>query len=284
MVAIGLIGLLALLLASVALMLAAAVATLVGRERLRFAWITLPPRARVAAPYLGGLLLALAANSVARDVGPEVSWVIGWNVTGLIYAVEGAFVARLQAVATPPLTAYFSFVYLAGYVFLLVFPLVAYLVLPGPLAFRRTTVAYVVNYGAGLVCYVLFIAYGPRNLIPDAVDPLLYSTYPAAQLLASEVNTNTNVFPSLHTSLATTVAIMAYRTRREYRGWFLLALPLAASVAVSTMYLGIHWATDVVAGLGLGVASVWAADVYLRYRGVDRATGGWLAGGRNAPS
>ena len=284
MVAIGLVGLLALLLVAVGLMLAVAVATLVGRDRLRFAWITLPARGRVAAPYLGGLLLALAANSVARDVGPEVSWVIGWNVTGLIYAVEGAFVARLQAVASPPLTAYFSFVYLAGYVFLLVFPLVAYLALPNPLAYRQTTVAYVVNYAVALVCYVLFIAYGPRNLIPDAVDPLLYSTYPAAQLLASEVNTNTNVFPSLHTALSTTVAIMAYRTRREYRGWFLLAVPLAGSVAISTMYLGIHWATDVVAGLGLGAASVWAAGAYLRYRGVDRATGGWLESRRDAPS
>jgi len=284
MVAIGLVGLLVLLLVAVGVMLVVAVATLVGRDRLRFAWITLPPRVRVAAPYLGGLLLALAANSVARDVGPEVSWVIGWNVTGLIYAVEGAFVARLQAVASPSLTAYFSFVYLAGYVFLLVFPLVAYLALPRPLAFRRTAVAYVVNYVVALVCYVLFIAYGPRNLIPDAVDPLLYSTYPAAQLLASEVNTNTNVFPSLHTALSTTVAIMAYRTRREYRGWFLLAVPLAGSVAFSTMYLGIHWATDVVAGIGLGAASVWVAGAYLRYRGVDRATRGWMAGRRDAPS
>ena len=278
MVSTELLGLLVRLLAAVVLMLVVAGLALIGRERLRATWHSLRSRLRVAAPYLGVLGLTLAVDKVARDVGPEVSWVIGWNVTGLIYAVEGAFVGWLQGFATPWLTAYFSLVYLPGYVFLLVFPLVAYFALPDQRAFKRTTVAYTVNYGVGLVLYVLFIAYGPRNLIPDAVDPLLYTTYPSAQLLTSEVNVNTNVFPSLHTSLSATVAVLAYRTRREYRGWFLVATPLAASVAISTMYLGIHWATDVVAGLVLGAASVWAADAVLHRTGADAPANGWTAG------
>ena len=273
----GLVGLLSRLVAAVVVLLVVGSALLIGRDRLGETWTSLRHRLRAAAPYLGVLALTLAVDKVARDVGPEVSWVIGLNVTGLIYSIEGAFVGWLQTFATPWLTAYFSFVYLPGYVFLLVFPLVAYVALPDLRPLKRTTVAYTVNYGVGLVLYVLFIAYGPRNLIPDAVDPLLYTTYPSAQLLTSEVNVNTNVFPSLHTSLSTTAAILAYRTRREYRGWFLVAVPLAASVAASTMYLGIHWATDVVAGLILGAASVYAADAVL-----DRTEDGTPTDGRTA--
>lgn len=278
MVAIGLIELLARLLAAVVVMLVVASAALIGRDRLRAAKASIRPRLWLAAPYLGVLVLTLALDKVARDVGPEVSWVIGWNVTGIIYSIEGTFVARIQSIATPWLTAYLSFVYLAGYVFLLVFPLVAYLAGSDQEAFRRTTIAYIINYAVGLVLYIALIAYGPRNLIPDAVDPLLYSTYPAAQLLTSEVNVNTNVFPSLHTSLATTAAIMAYRTRWDYRGWFLVAVPLAGSVAFSTMYLGIHWAVDVLAGFALGAASIYAAGALLRRRGEDESAAGWTVG------
>jgi PAP2 superfamily. len=123
------------------------------------------------------------------------------------------------------------------------------------------------NYTLGLVCYTLFIAYGPRNVLPELVDPLLYAPTPEYQLLTREVNHHTNVFPSLHTSLSVTALLLAYRTREVYRRWFAVATVLAVSVVVSTMYLGIHWATDVVIGVGLGWTSVALAD---RVVGRDR--------------
>jgi membrane-associated phospholipid phosphatase len=217
-------------------------------------------RLREAAPYLGFLAAVLAVNKVAREYGPELSWVVGWNVTPLIYRLEGTFVAHVQSVATPWLTTYFSAVYLFGYTFLLTFPFVLYLVHPKLRYLQQAAVAFGVNYILGLCCYLLFVSYGPRNLIPDAVRPLLYATYPRAQIVTSQVNANTNVFPSLHASLSVTVALLAWRTRRHYPRWTAIAVPLAASVVVSTMYLGIHWATDVVAGIALGVGSVLVAE------------------------
>nr|WP_254543842.1 phosphatase PAP2 family protein [Halomarina sp. BND7] len=237
-------------------MLAVAALLLVGPARLVATARDAPRRLRDAAPGLGLLVGVLLVNKVARDYGPEVSWLIGWNVTGTILDVEGAFVAAVQSVATPALTAYFSFVYVYGYVFLLVFPLVAYVALERVEALQRTAVAYSLNYAIGLICYTLFISYGPRNVMPELVEPLLYSTYPSSQLLTSEVNTNTNVFPSLHTSLSVTVALLAWETRDRYPRWVPVAVVLAASVVVSTMYLGIHWGTDVLAGVVLAVGSV----------------------------
>jgi len=70
---------------------------------------------------------------------------------------------------------------------------------------------------------------------------MLCDTNPEYQYLTREVNTSTNVFPSLHTSLSATVAAFAWQTRSEFPKWLPVAVVLAASVAISTMYLGIHW-------------------------------------------
>ncbi|UTF54081.1 phosphatase PAP2 family protein [Natronosalvus rutilus] len=240
----------------VAAMIVVSTAAFAGRQRL--VETTGDFRRRVAAilPIVLVLVSVLLFNSVARDLAPEVSWMIGWELTGMIYDIEGDFIVWLQAQATPELTAYFSFIYIYGYVFVLVFPVIAYFLLPNTRPIRELLAAYTLNYTLGLVCYVFVIAYGPRNMMPELIQALLYDTYPQYQHLTRQVNRNTNVFPSLHASLSTTVALLAYRTREVYRGWFWLAVWLAVSVSLSTMYLGIHWAIDVVAGIGLAWLAV----------------------------
>jgi membrane-associated phospholipid phosphatase len=251
----------------VSLLLGVTSVVVVGPARLRALYREKRQRLREALPYLALLLGVLVVNKVVRDVIPEVSWLIGLNVTSYIYALEGATVSDIQSVATPTLTAYFSFVYIFGYVFLLVFPFLAYLALRDLRPLKRTTLAYALNYSIGLLFYALFISYGPRNLIPDLVDPLLYATYPQTQILTSKVNTNTNVFPSLHTSLSVTAAVLAWQTRDVYPYWLYIAVLFAVSVSVATMYLGIHWATDVVAGVGLGLVCVKLASWYVARAG-----------------
>ncbi|WP_313691593.1 phosphatase PAP2 family protein [Halorarum halobium] len=227
-------------------------------------------RLREVGPAFVALGVVLLVNGLLRDQVPALSWVVGVNITGSIYALEGGFVPWLQSFATPLGTAYFSFVYVYGYVFVLVFPLLAYLLHPDPNQLRELAVAYGLNYVIGLACYTVFVAYGPRNLLVDQVEPLLYSTYPQYQALVSEVNTNTNVFPSLHTSLALTAAAFAFQTRRVYPVWAVLAPVLAGSIVVATMYLGIHWATDVVAGALLAAFCVAVARSSLPGEVADR--------------
>ncbi|RQG91990.1 phosphatase PAP2 family protein [Natrarchaeobius chitinivorans] len=243
----------------VSLLMIVSIGAFVGRYRLRDTRTEWRRRVREAAPITLLLALVLLGNSVARQTVPELSWMIGWNLTWPIYDLEGQFILWLQSYATPSVTAYFSFVYIYGYVFLLVFPIVAYFALSNTRPLRELLTAYTLNYALGLVLYVFVIAYGPRNLMPELVDALLYDTYPQYQHLTRQVNRNTNVFPSLHTSLAATAGFLAFRTRGVYPKWFVVATVLALSVAVSTMYLGIHWLIDVLAGIVLAYVSVTLA-------------------------
>ena len=238
-------------------------AAIVGREGLSRARWHFHRRLRMVFPYLVMLAIVLGINEVARTVGPELSWVIGWNITSLIYAIEGDLVGRFQSIASAPLTSYFSFMYLYGYAFLLVFPFVAYFATDDQRPLKKTVIAFVCNYAIGVVAYVLFIAYGPRNFMPETVESLLYATYPQAQLLTREVNVNTNVFPSLHSSLSITVAILAWQTRDIYPRWAVIAPWFALNIVIATMYLGIHWATDVVGGAVLALGSVYLAGRWL---------------------
>ena len=236
-------------------------AVFVGRYRLRDTRTEWRTRLRAVAPITAILVTVLLFNSVARAVVPDLSWIIDWNVTWAIYDLEGEFILWLQSYATPAVTAFFSFVYIYGYVFLLVFPVIAYFALSNTRPLRELLTAYTLNYAIGLLLYTFIIAYGPRNMMPELVDALLYDTYPRYQHLTRQVNRNTNVFPSLHTSLAATVGFLAYRTRGVYPRWAVVAGALALCVALSTMYLGIHWAIDVIAGIGLAYVSVVLATL-----------------------
>ena len=63
-------------------------------------------------------------------------------------------------------------------------------------------------------------------------------------------------FPSGHTATAALLAgVWALTTSRRWLPW--LAFALATLVGVSRMAVGVHWPTDVLAGLALGWISAW---------------------------
>ncbi|MFC5277494.1 phosphatase PAP2 family protein [Halorubrum rubrum] len=269
---------------------------IVGPRRLYGIGENLVPHLRESRREVAALLVVLAVSGVGRPALQSVSEVFGLRLTGAILALEGGFVAWLQGTfQSPRLTLYFSSIYVFGYAFLLVFPFLAYAALPKPTTLKRLIVAYTLNYAIGLVLYTVVLAYGPRNVMPDLVTSLLYTFNPNFQTLTGEVNVETNVFPSLHTSLSVTVAAFAALTREEYPAWTPIAWWLAGSVVVSTMYLGIHWLTDVVFGTALALGCVYAAYRYVdpteedaepdeREAGPDEGDGGSEPGGGGSDS
>ncbi len=265
-----LLELLASLVVGVLAMIVVATALVVERAQISRMRGQLRQRIRRALPFFGILGIVLVFNTHTRLQAHELSWVVGLRITPWIVRLEGvAPIVFVQSVFGEEFSTFFTLIYVYGYVFLLVFPLVAYFLLDRLDVFKSVTAAYAANYAIGLVCYVLFVAYGPRNRFPTEVVEYFH---PDFQLLTSEINQNTNVFPSLHTSLSATVMLFAWRTREEYPRWLAVALFFGTSVIVSTMYLAIHWLIDVLAGIGLAGVSYW-----IGVRAVERDWLGQLA-------
>ncbi|SDK15365.1 phosphatase PAP2 family protein [Natronorubrum texcoconense] len=189
------------------------------------------------------------------------------NITSYLFEFDRALfgtdpVVVLQSFQTDVLTSFFVFIYIYGYAFLLLFPFVAYFALDEMEELSMLVLAFTANYAIGLLFYTLFIAFGPRNVDPLLFEGLLYEAFPQSRTLTNEINQNTNVFPSLHTSLAMTVFFLAWVTREKYPVWVPVSGFLAISVSLSTMYLGIHWFADVVAGTLLALVSVYIGVNY----------------------
>jgi membrane-associated phospholipid phosphatase len=80
-----------------------------------------------------------------------------------------------------------------------------------------------------------------------------------------------NCFPSMHTSVAFAILLLALRERSAaYR---VMMVAYATSIIVSTMYLEIHWVMDVLGGLLLGAVAVKVADRLVAWLGEESAEG-----------
>ena len=161
----------------------------------------------------------------------------GGDFAELIHArIEGDAVARLQgAVAWQPLT------WLFGYAYVVVFPclvVVALVVLDE----RRdghglalVLAGYLLNYLLALPFYAwvpvreTFVYYHESGLGPPAARLLLDDLSPVVMELYRPMSGVDNCFPSLHTSLSVTLALVAWQAGRR-RGRAVTAAPVAVGL------------------------------------------------------
>lgn len=245
----------------VAALLAVTLVVCLGPNRIRsvsIGAVLARDRLRQVAPYAGALVTILALNKGLREWTWALSDLIGYEATGLFYRVEGDLAAAVQTAIPDAAAVYFVAVYMFGYGLVLVAPIVLYLFAESLRPLKTLLAAYTINYAVGIAVYVVVIAHGPR-IASDSSKGIIQEAFPYFTLLTGQVNSPTNVFPSLHTSMSVTVLALAVLTRDQFPRWLTIAAALTPSIVVATVYLGIHWLIDVLAGVVLAVAAVAAA-------------------------
>lgn len=170
----------------------------------------------------------------------------GWQLTRLIASVEGNLSILVQSLANPFLTSVFSFFYI--FVFpALILGVYLYLMLTERDGLALLLLCAVgANYLLAVPFYLLAPVYETWYYNPQ-VNLLIEEVYPAFNHTYRFFSGLNNNFPSLHTSISTTVTLLAANIREKRL--LALVLPVNLIIVFSTVYLGIHWVTDVLAGL-----------------------------------
>lgn len=111
---------------------------------------------------------------------------------------------------------------------------------------------------SGLVA--LAIGFASSEIIKEiTLRPRPFAVLPDVSLLVGAPHSY--AFPSGHTTSAFAAAGGAALAARRLVGrvpiWGWGMLALAAAIAYSRLYVGVHWPTDVAAGMVLGLASGW---------------------------
>ena len=123
-------------------------------------------------------------------------------------------------------------------------------------AFRDQVVAWWLALTIGWSGYLLVPAIGPQYSLRDTyVRPVL----DVERVLAGGTEfLPRDAFPSLHTGFSVTVLIVVWRNTKN---WFVrTAFTIwVVGIVFSTMYLRIHYAIDVVAGIPLAFLATWLA-------------------------
>jgi undecaprenyl-diphosphatase len=93
-------------------------------------------------------------------------------------------------------------------------------------------------------------------VVDDVVKPFFERPRPfdVLDIRLIDARPDSESFPSAHAAMAT-AGVLAATQMLRHTGWILW--PFAALVAFSRVYLGVHWPSDVLAGLALGFGVAW---------------------------
>jgi membrane-associated phospholipid phosphatase len=187
-----------------------------------------------------------------------VYWQLGARIhlldlDALFKAIPGNNGWMFRVIQTPWLTNYFRWIYANGFTLPVLIPVFR--------SFLAKDSIKMIRYS--LSAHVLqFLLIFPFYLLIHVNEVWYVLSHPdrmARDLSAADAAiVVVNCFPSMHTSIALAMLLLAWREKdRLFRwGWTIFCL----SIVYSTLYLEIHWVTDVVAGIILAIVAVILGD------------------------
>ena len=199
--------------------------------------------------------LETTVEAAIRDrwgVGRE----LGYQLARAAHWFEGATNVGGSGAASPVIVYGYSSAYFFAMLALVIATGWALARAPGSEPFRIFALAVTVDYAISLP-FFLFFPVPERWAYPESGAILLSDLWaPRLIEIFRPISGLDNCFPSFHVSLTVVMVALAFLYRLRYR-WS--ALWIGLLITLSTTVLGIHWLTDIVAGLATGILAVAGA-------------------------
>lgn len=206
----------------------------------------------------GGLFLILLVY-IALKIENTVKdhYEVGIKATGWFYQVEGVeHIVFLQNSLDHFLVVKTSSLfYTLGLFYLVVFVPLFFMLRDEKGIFNLFSKMLMINYLFLIPAYFILHVVVTSYYAPE-VAPLLYSNDQQLALLHL-INRLDNCFPSGHISISLTITCLAlFKAKLKWLGYF--GIVFTALTAFVILYLGVHWALDIPAGIALGLFAYWS--------------------------
>ncbi|MDK8181177.1 phosphatase PAP2 family protein [Paenibacillus sp. UMB4589-SE434] len=200
------------------------------------------------------LILILLVNKYELDIEQLMN--ISWDFTPAIHQLEGQFVNSFQQLFNHPfLTQILAVFYLIVFQGLIVSSIGIYTA-SGKLKMAiAVCYAIAINYVIAIPFYLFFPVNEVWSYPPAGVEFVMLQVFPTFEEHYRQFSGLDNCFPSLHTSISVTVALIAARS--GIRRWSIFTGASALIIIFSIFYMGIHWLSDMLAGVALAVFASW---------------------------
>jgi len=183
----------------------------------------------------------------------EAFFPIHYDLTSALSGWEGSWQGRLQHVVhSDALTLVCAFFYLVMFQAVMVASVGIYTYEKNLKLYYAFCVALLLNYFIALP-FFLFVPVDEAWSVSPHIRFLMLDTFPNFESQYRHLSGLDNCFPSLHTSISVTMALLAARSGNKR--WATFAGINAGVILFSIFYLGIHWFTDMIAGMCLAAAT-----------------------------
>ncbi|SFS58781.1 phosphatase PAP2 family protein [Paenibacillus sp. BC26] len=199
--------------------------------------------------HFGALMLILFLNKLEMRIEHHMTYT--YDFATFFQSIEGNFVANLQHMfENRYLTVFLAFMYVVVFQAMLIASIGIYSKRSkDKRMFYALCYAIMINYLVAIPFY-LFL---PVNEVwyhdPTNVSFLMLNVFPDFENQYRALSGLDNCFPSLHTSISVTLAILAVRSGIKRWAWFCCIC--AVIIIFAIFYLGIHWLIDMCGGVVL---------------------------------
>lgn len=201
--------------------------------------------------HFAALITILFFNKLEMWVEKRIDYKA--DFTKSIYSIEGNFVSAIQHLFhNDILTMISSYFYVVIFPSVMITSIALYTFQKNYKLFYAICYALMFNYMVAIPFYLFFPVNEVWSFHPS-VKLLILDVFPTFEQDYRPLSGLDNCFPSLHTSISVSMAVIAVKSRSTF--WKIFVPISSAFIIFTIFYLGIHWLSDMCAGVVLGVVA-----------------------------